>query len=404
MLLKISNCNNIDSGEVEIIENILNIKYAINGTGKSTIAKCMDLSVNNPDNLTELIPFKYRDQEITEDHKPKIEGFENINSVLVFNETYIRTIAFKQEELVANSFEIFVKTPDYEQRMLQIEQLIEDIRKTFNDSEELVAVISDLSSFIDSFGKAKSGYSGSSVLAKGLGTGNKIENIPEGLESYSDFIRSDKRVPWLGWQMKGLEYSELSDNCPFCTESVSKKKETIRQIKEKYHPKSIEHLNNIINTINNLKPYFSSDAIQRFDKITVKAGNLLDEEINYLIRVKDQAIDLKDKLSNLKAISFFKFKDVEKIVDLFTQFKIKLEFLPDLDSEKTSAIVNNVNTALDSIIEKAGLLQGEVNQQKISIERTIENYSEQINSFLKNAGYKYYVTDMTPKKRTHLRN
>lgn len=35
MRLRIRNCNNIDSGEFEIIEGRLNIKYAVNGTGKS---------------------------------------------------------------------------------------------------------------------------------------------------------------------------------------------------------------------------------------------------------------------------------------------------------------------------------------------------------------------------------
>ena len=37
MQLKIKNCNNIENGEFDITEGRLNIKYAINGTGKSTI-------------------------------------------------------------------------------------------------------------------------------------------------------------------------------------------------------------------------------------------------------------------------------------------------------------------------------------------------------------------------------
>ena len=34
MNITVSNCNNIDSGTISIHENVLNIKYAINGTGK----------------------------------------------------------------------------------------------------------------------------------------------------------------------------------------------------------------------------------------------------------------------------------------------------------------------------------------------------------------------------------
>ena len=43
MRLRIKKCNNIESGEFDIIEGRLNIKYAINGTGKSTIAKAIDV-------------------------------------------------------------------------------------------------------------------------------------------------------------------------------------------------------------------------------------------------------------------------------------------------------------------------------------------------------------------------
>jgi len=39
MDIKIMNCNNVDEGNIKLIEGRLNIKYAINGTGKSTIAK-----------------------------------------------------------------------------------------------------------------------------------------------------------------------------------------------------------------------------------------------------------------------------------------------------------------------------------------------------------------------------
>ena len=45
MQLKIKNCNNIENGEFDITEGRLNIKYAINGTGKSTISKAIEAFV-----------------------------------------------------------------------------------------------------------------------------------------------------------------------------------------------------------------------------------------------------------------------------------------------------------------------------------------------------------------------
>jgi hypothetical protein len=47
MEIEISNCNNIDYGLVKIEEGVLNIKYAINGTGKSTVSKSIQKSVSS---------------------------------------------------------------------------------------------------------------------------------------------------------------------------------------------------------------------------------------------------------------------------------------------------------------------------------------------------------------------
>lgn len=49
MNIIIRNCKNIDSGTVTIEEGKLNIKYAINGTGKSTIAQVIDCVASDGD-------------------------------------------------------------------------------------------------------------------------------------------------------------------------------------------------------------------------------------------------------------------------------------------------------------------------------------------------------------------
>ena len=64
MRLTIRNCNNIENGEFDITEGRLNIKYAINGTGKSTISKVIEAFVtNNQEKKDSLLPFKYYGKE-----------------------------------------------------------------------------------------------------------------------------------------------------------------------------------------------------------------------------------------------------------------------------------------------------------------------------------------------------
>ena len=45
MNIIISNCNNIESGTIVVSENCLNIKYAVNGSGKTTIENRRDGSI-----------------------------------------------------------------------------------------------------------------------------------------------------------------------------------------------------------------------------------------------------------------------------------------------------------------------------------------------------------------------
>jgi len=82
MNIEIKNCNNIDSGKIQINKNRLNIKYAMNGIGKSTIAKAIELHIKGDDAINELMPFKYIETN-TEDVKPSVKGLDGITSVMI---------------------------------------------------------------------------------------------------------------------------------------------------------------------------------------------------------------------------------------------------------------------------------------------------------------------------------
>ncbi len=44
-IILIKNCNNIQSAEISLSENTLNIKFGYNGTGKSTIGEAIRLKM-----------------------------------------------------------------------------------------------------------------------------------------------------------------------------------------------------------------------------------------------------------------------------------------------------------------------------------------------------------------------
>jgi energy-coupling factor transporter ATP-binding protein EcfA2 len=390
MKLEITNCNNIDTGNVTIEENMLNIKYAMNGTGKSTIARAIELQIKGDGSIKDLTPFKLLKSNV-ENQQPQITGLDRVSSVSIFNDAYINQFAFKQDEILANSFEIFVRTPDYDKYIVSIEKLIAGIKKTFNENKEIDQVIADLTTLSDSFGKSKSGYSEASVLAKGIGKGNKVANIPKGLESYTEYLKSSLNSKWLRWQMDGNTYSGLSENCPYCTSSTTDKKETISKVSKEYNVKSIEHLNKIITVVESLGKYFSADANSKLKAITHNIEGLSREELNYLLQIKGQINTLKNKMFDLRGITYFSMKDEEKVSDLFISRKIKLPLLSEMNSPSTKEIVDKINRSLDDVLSKVGLLQGEIAKQTQVIKKTIEENKSDINDFLRFSGYKYYV-------------
>ena len=390
MNITIVYCNNIDAATIAIEEARLNIKYALNGSGKSTVARAIELQLRGEGALKELTPFKLLDATNAE-HAPRVDGLAGVKSCAVFNDAYINQFAFQPDEILADSFNVFVRSSDYDKHLAEIEALTARIRTTFKESEDIDRVIGELTVLSDSFGKSKSGFSAAGALAKGIGKGNKIANIPKGLESYTAYLRSSVNSKWLRWQMDGNAYVELSDNCPYCTSPTSDKKETIAKVSEEYDAKAVEHLNRIVGVLDNLGKYFSEDASTKLTAITSNVNGLSKEEISYLLRIKNQVDVLKGMMLDLRGMTYFSMKDAAKVSDLLSDLRIDLGYLPELDSTSTRELVEKINSALDDVLSKVGKLQGEVAQQTAIISKTIESNKAGINEFLKCAGYKYHV-------------
>ena len=393
MKINIKNCNNIDSGEFNLEENKLNIKFGINGTGKSTIAKAIQYKLENKEGLKSLLPFKLR-KENQENLSAEVKIDVGIKSVLVFDEEYVSQFLFKQDELVSNSFEVFIKTKEYIETEKNIEVQLEDIKKVFLNNEELNQVISDFDSLSKSFKTTQKGLSDASAISKGLENGNIIENIPSNIVEYKPFLQNKETcVSWLDWQIKGNNFSDGYENCPYCVSPIDAiKKEKIKSISENYDKNVIKNFIVIITAIENLGDYFSDDSKGALAKILKKTEGLLDEEKTYIITIKGQIDNFLQRLKNLRDISFKNFKDDEQVKEKIEGFIINIDELFDkLKSEKTNKIVVDFNKSLKDTLDKIGELQGQINSQKAKVKKLIKKHEISINQFLKNAGYKYKV-------------
>jgi ABC-type nitrate/sulfonate/bicarbonate transport system ATPase subunit len=393
MDIKIKNCNNIDSGEIKVDKNVLNIKYAINGTGKTTISKAIIKSaIDRTQGSSELYSLKPYKAEADKNIIPEISGCENLNSIKAFDERYINEFVFQQDELVKGSFDIFIRDSHYINTTNEIERLLLEIKHHFTNDKEVEELLSDFSQLSATFGKeTKTGIHGSSAIAKAFKNGNKIDNVPEGLEIYKPFIQGRDNAKWIKWQIDGTQFKAKDDSCPYCVSNVEKIKDTIRKVSEIYDPKAIENLNNIISIFKRLESYFSDNTKNSINSFVSSINGYTNEQIDYLKEVKDQIDRLSDQFANLKNIGFITFKKTDEVAEALRSYRINPELYVHLKSDKTKLKIDLINKSIDDVLAKVGILQGKVSIQKRHVENLVQENKSSINSFLKNAGFSYEV-------------
>lgn len=412
MKVILKNCNSIDYGEVKLLENHLNMKYAINGTGKSTISKAIQGLVL--DKLDELTPFKHYGEKaknlMLEEHKPAVEiyndgqgaeGFTRANSpiqsVRVFDEHYVEQYTLVGDDVVPNSFEIYVKTPDYEQKLNEIDSLIKDIKEFFSSNTNLDDIISRFNLFLTKIVKPgkRTVTSTTSPLYKALNQGNKTIDVPVELQGYQTFITSATGGKWAGWQLQGNSYFDWNGenaHCPYCSKHVeAADKPIIKKLSEEYSSTYLNDLNAVLDAFAGIKDFFVDSIRKKIDVLGVSPIGFTQNENDLIKAICDRIEALLHRLQNARNIGFEALKSVDDVIPLLSDNIIDLEVYTELKSPKTEMIVNGLNESLNKTIEKAQELKFAVEEQNRIVRETIQKNESEINLFLLKAGYQYTV-------------
>lgn len=424
MRVILKNCNIIDYGEIQLVENHLNIKYAINGTGKSTISQAIYGLLN--DKLDELIPFKYYTEKtqgsLSEDHKSDVEIYSDgqtvgtftkenssIRSVRIFDEDYVQRYTLVGDEVVPNSFEIYVKTPDYEKKIQEIESLIKEIKSFFRNNTGLEDIISRLSLFLTKIvkpGKRKT-ISTTGLLHKVLNEGNKTVDIPIELKGYQTFISSATGGKWAKWQKEGNDYLDWDSenaNCPYCSKDVeSVHKPVIKKLSEEFSSNYLNDLRSVLDAFDGIKDFFVNDIKEKINKIGISPIGFTQNETDFILAICNRIDALLQRLQNAKGICFETLRSVDDIIPLMSDNLIELDVYPELKSIQTEAIVNELNESLRKTIDKANELKLAIEDQNRLIRETIQKNETGINHFLLKAGYQYTVGIEEDKKASKYR-
>jgi energy-coupling factor transporter ATP-binding protein EcfA2 len=387
--MAITNCNSITEAEITLRRDSLNIKYGPNGIGKSTIARALVLNARDDDALRDLLPFKYR--QGAGDEAPAVVGAEEIKNVLVFDEHYVAQFVFQPDEVVKNSFEIFINTPEYQEGIEELEGIFEDLKKLFLENEALDEVIASFTELRNAFTVTRSGgIAKTSKGFKALNMGGKLTKIPKPLRGYEQFLRSDDPGGWLSWQAKGKSYLELSDNCPFCSVPDVDKKTAV-EVSEEYESAAVKNMNALRVVIEKLERFFIPERLEQLRKITTSLDELSPEQEQFLAGLRGQVETLLNKFTALRGLSFPSLRDEPDVDEALQNLKIDLDLLDALNSEATQGVVGDMNAELDRVAERINDIKERVGIQKTQVAKAIKRNEDEINEFLRSAGYRYAV-------------
>lgn len=389
MRIRFENCNNIDDGEIEIKPSTLNVKYAINGTGKSTLARAIRRKAEGDEGLVELLPYKYFKN--TEGHKPKVEMDTQLQKVCIFDEEYLEQYIFQEKELLKGSFDVFVKTRDYDIQMAKIRQIVKTVSDAFSDDADLSALIEEFEAFVKGCGNARSGYAENGAIAKGVAKGNKIDNIPEGLEAYEPYLHGETNLEWLEWCLKGVRYSENVDVCPFCTSPLEPVRAKIVKVAETYNTGELKNFNKMAAVFHSLEKYFSTDTKCKIEEILRRADAITPQQKQFVATIRQEAEGLRDTLNELKFLSYMSLKDERDIARKINDMKINVNLLNHFNSEEFKQKAEGLNRSLDVVLQAVNNLREEVARQRNLIGKLVETNQNAINEFLLTGGYPYSV-------------
>ena len=378
----IKNCNNIKETSIIIEEGNLNIKFAINGTGKSTIAKAL---LKKDEDLSLLKPFGK--EEI-----PYIECNPNIDNVELFDSDFVNKVVFNGSNVIENAFEVFIKSDKYDEQRNNINILLHELKQKIIGNEELNKLneqLIKLSSKIN-YKKEKNTIDSRGMYSS-IKTDKNIFNIPKELNKYSLFLSDkEKNILWSEWKNKGKTY-DYGEICPYCAEKFSGDHEKENEAFNSYYSKAnVSNLTEFSNIIDNTKTYLNTDNFKKIEKCIKENIPNTDKDLIFT-KFMSEATYLKEKIYNITTFDSYKVEksDISNLSNILLDLKISTNDLEYFNNENLIKSIDIINSSITEMLGKISDLQKEIGKMNSLVISKMSCCKKEINSFLKLAGFNY---------------
>jgi energy-coupling factor transporter ATP-binding protein EcfA2 len=378
--IKIENSRNVAKAEISLIPNELNIRYAMNGTGKTTIAKTLEYISKGID-LADLKTFG-------EDALPTCSTSIPIKKVLTFDESFVSTIVFQESEVIKDAFEVFLKTPEYEEKLKNVNDRLKEIHIDTTHAD-FANLLNTGNSVLSKFTKTAKGLKNVGLI-KSLTSSESIFVLPEKLKKFQPLMDKDYNVDWVGWKSDGVKFDD-NQICPFCTATLEESYTEEKQIfSESYTKSNVKNIREMLGYFDSLQDYMHPDKRESMSKCIKECT----DEATITKWVTDFYNDLDFLINKIQKVVNFNAYHVnqDQISDLANQLNelsIASDTLAIFNGEKTINLINELNKKIKIVALEVENLKKEIGTLKGFINGCLEKAVTDINEFLDMASVDY---------------
>lgn len=385
--ISIKNCNNIKEGTISIEENRLNVRYGMNGTGKSTLSKAIDLS-SKGSGLESLAPFG------NDIDTPSITISKMFNNVQVYNEEFVERMVFQESAVINNAFDVFIRTPDYEERRKELDNRLIKLKIDIDSQERIIQLRKDILAF---YGKLELNAAKTSIKNgvnyKAIVKKNNVYNIPEKLKKYAEIISDeDICIDWIDWKTKGAGF-DSKGICPYCADGLNDDyEEEKKTFKETYTKSDAKNLKAMLDLFENFHKYMNED---KFTSIIACVKEEKDEDtISTVMKaVLNEYEHISNKLNKISLFDKNAFKqiDISGIDELLKGMQFETSVFNYFSSNYFMEIVNDVNCKIEELRKEAKEIKIAIGKLQSILKQALNESQKDINNFLDSAGINYHI-------------
>ncbi len=384
MKITYKNCGNIKKADIQIVKDRLNIKYGMNGIGKTTLGKSLDAFVNNNiDVINRYVSFGSSEE-------PKV-SFDGISSTLYFDNDYVERFLFR-EDLINNTFEIIVKTEDYEIQKSIIRASFEDLITEIK-SEELYNVSEEINQVLNTvkLDKNKKNFLGSTSFAKGIKKINIETIIDDKISGYKKMLVSPNNFEWIDWFKKGKLFVQDND-CPFCLSKLDYNFDNMHNVViNAFDKTSLKNSGSANATLATIRKYTTKEISDNIlsEQKTGTIGNESIEQIKTLLTQFELENVKLQQLQNLNFISL-SYLSKDTLQSYFDSFKLTVSLYKNISEEVYNKTIN-INNKLSEYIKKIEVLNTELIKLKVKLTTNIKKLHKFVNDFFEISGIPYHI-------------